>query len=467
MKIKFWGAARTVTGSMHLLELHDGTRILLDCGLYQGEDGFHEEANKTFPCDPASIQILILSHAHIDHCGNIPLLVKSGFKGEIYCTHATYDLATLLMLDSAKIQEQDVEHENKWRRKKGKHLIEPIYTSKDVDEALELFHTIPYRKKVNLTREVELTFIDAGHMLGSASVNLVIREGDRFIRLGFTGDVGRPDRPILKNPEPMLPCDHLISESTYGGKDHENVADSEGLLEAIIREACVERKGKLIIPAFSVGRTQDLVYALDRLENAKKLPRIQVFVDSPMSVDATRVFEMHPECFNPEMTAYMRRDPEPFGFSRLNYVRTVEQSKALNDRRDPCIIISASGMVTAGRILHHIANNISNPANTVLIVGYCAKGTLGSQLVNGAESIHVFGKEYHVRAQVKKLNSFSGHAGQTELYEFIRKSQDPAKLKSVHLVHGEEERAEAFRTFLMSKGFTQVTVATRGEEFTI
>lgn len=465
MRIKFWGAAQTVTGSMHLLELDNGDKILLDCGIYQGAEGFREEYNRSFPCDPAEITFVILSHAHIDHCGNLPQLVKAGFKGKIYCTHATYDLCAIMLQDSAQIQEKDAEYENKHRKKRGEDPIEPIYTRKDVAPALQRFVTLSYDEWYQLGEHVEMQFLDAGHILGSASVSMRITENGKTVRLGFTGDIGRPGRQILRDPQPMPQADYLISESTYGGKDHLSFPDASGHLYEIIQETCVDNKGKLIIPAFSVGRTQDLVHTLDKMEHDGLLPHIPVYVDSPLAVNATRVFEMHPECFDEELMEYIQEDPNPFGFNRLHYVRSVEESKKLNDLKGPAIIISASGMITAGRILHHLKNNIEDPRNTILIVGYCAKGTTGARLIDGEQEVRIFGRYFAVNARIAKLNSMSAHAGQTEMYEFIRRGQDPDQIKNIFLVHGEEDRAAMFKEFLEGKRYENVTIPERGQVF--
>ncbi|HHG83535.1 MAG TPA: MBL fold metallo-hydrolase [Bacteroidetes bacterium] len=467
MILKFWGAARTVTGSMHLLELDNGKKILLDCGLYQGRDQFADEFNRNFPCPPSEIDYLILSHAHIDHCGNIPQLVKDGFKGRIYCTHATFDLVSMLLLDSARIQEKDAEYDNKWRRKRGKPEVTPLYTPKDVPPALKNFVTLPYDKWIKLEGDVELLLLDAGHMLGSASVSLRIREEKRTIRLGFTGDVGRPGSMILRDAIPMPQCDYLISESTYGGKTHEVIKDAKERLLAIIQEACVEKGGKLIIPAFSVGRTQNIVHTLDQLETEGRLPPIPVYVDSPLAVNTTDVFRMHPECYDETLLEYLTWDPNPFGFNNLHYVRDVKDSKALNTKKGPFIVISASGMMTGGRVMHHLSNSISDARNTILVVGYCAKHTLGARIVNGAKEVKIFGQKYKVKATVKRLNSYSGHAGENELYDFIRAGQDPAKIKNIFLVHGEEDRAQKFQKTLSERGYKDVIVPMRGESVTL
>jgi len=463
MKIKFWGAAQTVTGSMHLLELESGTKVLLDCGLYQGKEGFADEYNRSFPCDPAEIDILILSHAHIDHCGNIPQLVKHGFKGKIYSTHATYDLVTILLQDSGKIQESDAERENRWRTRKGKPLIKPLYTVKDVPVALRNFVTLSYDNWHNISPEIELLLLDAGHMLGSASVNLKIKDGDKIHRIGFTGDIGRYDSLILRDPEPMRQCDVLISESTYGGKEHAVLEDAEKAILEVVQHTCLKKKGKLIIPAFSVGRTQNIIHTLDKLETKGLLPKIPVYVDSPLAVNATGIFEAHPECYDEDLQNYLIQDENPFGFNHLHYIRSVEASIAINESEEPSIIISASGMMTAGRILHHLRNNIEKESTTILVVGYCARGTLGERIVNGAEEVKIHRKPYKVKAEVKVLNSFSGHAGQDELLKFIDASQNPERLKHIYLVHGEGKRGEMFKEYLNANGYHHVTVPARGD----
>lgn len=463
MILKFWGAAQTVTGSMHLIQLDNGKKILLDCGLYQGGEGYADEYNRSFPCPPSEIDFMILSHAHIDHCGNIPQLVKNGFRGKIYCTNATMDLASLLLQDSAGIQENDAKRENKHRRRRNQDPIEPLYTLKDVPRALKLFATLPYDKWFRIDEDVELLFLDAGHMLGSASVSLRLREDDRVVRLGFTGDIGRPGSMVLRDPVPMPQCDYLISESTYGGRKHESIVDSKDMMLQIIRETCVDKPGKLIIPAFSVGRTQNIVYTLDQLETEGKLPRIPVFVDSPLAVNATDVFRMHPECYDEDLLEYMTWDDNPFGFNHLHYVRSTEESIRLNTRKGPFVVISSSGMMSAGRILHHLKHGIENPDNTILVVGYCAKNTLGARIIRGDEEVRIHGKKYKVKAQVKRLNSYSGHAGEDELRTFIRAGQDPAQIKNIFLVHGEEDRAGMFKEHLEEGGYQNVIVPLRGE----
>ena len=379
MKIHFIGAAQTVTGSMHLIE-SNGKKFLLDCGLFQGKRKIAFEINRTFEdFNPAEIDFVILSHAHIDHSGNLPSLVKKGFSGNIYSTFATRDLSNIMLRDSGHIQEKDVEWVNKKRRKQNKTPFEPLYTVDDAEKTMEHFVGINYHQEYILAEGIKLTFFDAGHILGSAITFLQIDENGKIITLGFTGDLGRPNLPILKDPEKIPDVDYLLSESTYGGRFHDNPTGTEEKLAAIIKKACTN-KSKIIIPAFSVGRTQELVFALHNIFERNDAPRIPIFVDSPLSVNATEVFKIHPECFDKETVAYLLKHQDPFGFNKLKYISNVEESKKLNDVPGPHIIISSSGMAEAGRILHHLANNIDNPNNIILIVGYSAENTLGRKL---------------------------------------------------------------------------------------
>jgi len=467
MKIKFCGAARTVTGSSHLLSLDDGFKILMDCGLYQGHKDEYDDFNKEWEFDPTSIDVLILSHAHIDHAGRIPKLVNDGFKGQIICTHATRDLCAIMLLDSAYIQERDADYENRRAYRKGKPKVEPLYAVEDIPNTMRHFIAIDYDKSFKIREDIELRFLDAGHILGSATVNLKINiphRGD--VHIGFTGDLGRPDRPILKDPVPMTQADYLISESTYGGRFHDQIPhESERLLE-IITETCVNKKGKLIIPSFSVGRTQEIVYMLDKLESSGRLPKIPVYVDSPLAVNATDVFRAHPECFDADIHRYMLHDPNPFGFNRLHYIRKVEESKRLNYSKEPAIIISASGMAQAGRIKHHLYNNIENPKNTVLMVGYCAPQTIGGRLRAGKKTIRMFGEEKKVKARVEIMDSFSAHGDHNEMLAFLD-NQDRDKLKKLFLVHGDIERQKDFAKALKVKGFNKIEIPVLAQEFKI
>ncbi len=467
MKIKFCGAARTVTGSSHLITLNNGYKILLDCGLYQGREDEYKDFNRNWQFEPSEIDCLILSHAHIDHTGRVPALTKDGFSGDIICTSATRDLAAIMLLDGAYIQEKDAKYINKRRAKEGKPLIEPLYNALDAKKCLDQFVGVGYKRWYKINDRVSVLFRDSGHILGSSNVTLKVKIDDYHEEIiGFTGDIGRPDRPILRDPVPMMACDYLICESTYGGESHNGTPDDENELLEIIQETCIQNKGKLLIPAFSVGRTQELVYMMDKLETQGKLPKIPVFVDSPLAVNATEIFIMHPECYDDNLLEYMDTDPNPFGFSELNYVRKVEDSKAINDIKGPCIIISASGMMSAGRIKHHLYNHIENPRNTILVVGFCSPGTLGERIRNKPESVRIFGTEKKLNAQVRVMDSFSAHGDHQEMIDFL-KTQDRKKLKKMFLVHGEINRQQKFKEGLEEEGFRQVIIPSLGDEITL
>jgi len=460
MIIQFLGAAQTVTGSMHLVSVN-GSRILLDCGLFQGRRAEAYERNRTFPFDASTIDAVVLSHAHIDHAGNLPNLVKSGFQGRIYATAATRDLCQIMLYDSAYLQERDLA----FLKKRGKNADlpkEPLYTSKDVDQTIDQFVGVPYRRYFDVADGVRVKFFDAGHILGSASVLAEITEGGKKTLLGFTGDLGRKDMPILKDPEHMGDVDLLISESTYGGKVHEQVTEMNRSLLEVIRRT-VDRGGKVIIPAFSVGRTQEVVYATFELFNEGKLPAVPVYVDSPLAVNATEVFRLHPECFDEETLRYLHHDEDPFGFGRLKYIRSVDDSKRLNEKKDPCVIIAASGMCEGGRILHHLANSIEVNRNTVLVVGFMAEHTLGRRLVERQPEVKIFGDVVKLNAEVAILNSFSAHAGQDELLHYIGR-MDKKKLKRIYLVHGEMSQAGQLAARLKESGFSHAEIPARGEK---
>lgn len=465
MKIKFCGAAQEVTGSAHLITLDNGYTILLDCGLYQGGSDEMKGFNERWLFDPSSIDCLILSHAHIDHSGRIPKLVKDGFDGSIYCTHATRSLCAIMLLDSAKIQENDAYYYNKRQRKKGRkgELRAPLYTSKDVEKAWNMFCAHGYDRWFKVADGIDAVFRDAGHILGSASVTLRIKENGETKFIGFTGDIGRPNRPILRDPVAMPEVDYLICESTYGDKLHEGAPGELDHFLKIIKHTCVEKKGKLIIPAFSVGRTQELVYMLDKLESAGLLPHIPVYVDSPLSVNATTIFGAHPECFDDELNEYLLIDDNPFGFNRLEYVREKAISKELNTSKEACIIISSSGMMNAGRVKHHLYHNVDKPQNTFLIVGYCSPGTPGRVLRDGAEEIRVFGDWKPVKAAVEIMDSFSAHADQSEIKDFL--SNQKKHLKQLFLVHGTLGRQEVLKKVLIDEGFPTIDIPELGQEF--
>ncbi|MCB0547766.1 MAG: MBL fold metallo-hydrolase [Phaeodactylibacter sp.] len=465
MKIQFCGAAREVTGSAHLITLEDGFKILLDCGLYQGNSDNMSEFNEHWYFDPSDIDVLLLSHAHIDHSGRIPKLVADGFKGDIHCTHATRNLCAIMLLDSAKIQEMDVSYYNKRQLRRGNknQLKEPLYTARDVEMAWNLFNGHGYDRWFRIHDKVEVLFQDAGHILGSANVTLRIEEKGRTLLFGFTGDVGRPNRPILRDPVPLPEVDYLICESTYGDRDHESAPNELERFLKIIRHTCIDKHGKLIIPAFSVGRTQEIVYMLDQLESSGRLPRIPVYVDSPLAVNATMIFGSHPECFDNQLNEYLLTDEDPFGFNSLSYIRQAERSKELNQSKEPCIIISSSGMMNAGRVKHHLFHNIENARNTFLIVGYCAPGTPGGALRDGAKQLRVFGEEKIVKAEVEVMDSFSAHAGQHELADYLENQKK--RLRKLFLVHGTLDKQEAFRNLLQERGFQGIEIPELGQEF--
>jgi metallo-beta-lactamase family protein len=462
MQIEFEGAARTVTGSMHVLHVA-GKTVLLDCGLFQGRREEANTRNRTFPFDPASIHAVVLSHAHIDHSGNLPGLVKQGYTGPIYSTLATRDLCSIMLADSGFIQEKDAEFLNKKLAKQHQPPLLPLYTADDAAAALKLFRGIDYRTPFNVTDEITAEYVDAGHILGSASVRLSIRENGKSTTLGFTGDLGRRSMPIIRDPDFLGNVDTLISESTYGGKTHDPPENMGQELAGDLSHT-IDRGGKIIVPAFSVGRTQDLVYSLHQLWDDGKLPRIPLYVDSPLAVNATDIYRKHPECFDDETYSHIQKSHDPFGLDQLRYVRTVEESKRLNDIKGPCMIISASGMCEAGRILHHLANNIGDPRNTILIVGYQADHTLGKRLVDKDEEVKIFGTPYKRKAEVIVHNSFSAHADGNELLAYIGQF-DAKQLKKIYLVHGEYERAVDLQSGLKERGLTQVEIPSRGQKF--
>ncbi|HZG00545.1 MAG TPA: MBL fold metallo-hydrolase, partial [Chitinophagales bacterium] len=441
MQIQFCGAARTVTGSCHLIQFDNGFRLLLDCGLFQGRQAYVDEWNATFPFDPKDIDAVILSHAHIDHCGRLPKLVKDGFRGFIYCTPATADLCEHMLLDSAFIQEKDAEFHNKKRRAENLPPIPPLYTPADVPPMLGLFKRVNYEETFPVADGVSAFLRDAGHILGSASVTMKYRQNGKDRALGFTGDIGRPARPILRDPAPMDDVDYLLTESTYGNRVHEGTPDDKERLLKIVLQTCVEQKGKIIIPAFSVGRTQEIVYMLDQLHAQKRLPRLKMYVDSPLSTNATNVYRAHPECFDADISKYIQNYPNPFGFNDLIYVTDVNDSKRLNFDPEPCIIVSSSGMAEAGRVVHHIRNNVENPNNTVLIVGYCAEGSLGARLRKRPEFVKIFGEEKKVNASIEIMDSFSAHADKKEILAFLE-PLDRERMRKVFLVHGDFEDAQ-------------------------
>ncbi|MBC8172231.1 MAG: MBL fold metallo-hydrolase [Anaerolineae bacterium] len=467
MRLIFHGAARTVTGSKHLVEVN-GLRILLDCGLVQGKRSEARQANLKLPFDAASIDLVVLSHAHIDHSGNLPSLVRQGFKGDIIATSASRDLCSTMLPDSGHIQESDAEFVNKKAKKRGEPLVEPIYTQADAVDSLKYFTSQDYYRTRTIAPGVSLTLIDAGHMLGSTTVMLDIEDRDekRDVRLVFSGDIGRKGIPIIRDPDMVDSADILIMESTYGDRLHEPLHDSEDKLENIV-VATVKRGGSIVLPAFAVGRTQQLVYTLHKLMDSGDIPRIPIYVDSPLAVDTTAIFSLHPECYDTEIQQFMMQpgNRDPFGFDDLIYIRTLEASKRLNFERQPCVIISASGMMEFGRVLHHLRHRIEDPKNTVLITGWQAPDTLGRRLVDGAETVRIFGETYQNRIQVEVLDGFSGHADRDELVAWVDAIQQ--KPKRTFLVHGEEASALALQQTLTAKFGGTVLVPMPNEAFVV
>lgn len=458
INLQFFGAARQVTGSKHLLTTPKGKKLLLDCGLFQGKIPNGQDLNRHFDFAPYEIDYVILSHAHIDHSGLIPRLVREGFNGKIYCTPATLSLCKIMLQDSAHIQESDLKYVNDRRRKRNEPILDPLYDSEDVSKALKLFEVIEYNKDCILDHEVSFMFTDAGHLLGSACVHLNIKtDKGESKRITFTGDIGCYGRKILKDPEPFGQCDVLICESTYGDRLHPNRSNEEQHLLDIVKRTCVEQLGKLIKPAFSVDRTQEIIYSLDRMANAGLLPHIKVFVDSPLSVKATDEIRRHEECFDEEFIEYIKKDPNPFGFKDLQYISKIEDSKLLNNLKEPCIIISASGMAEAGRIKHHIKNNILNHQNTILFVGYCTPDSLGGRLKAGNKTVRIFGEEYEVKAGIESIEYYSAHGDYEEMLRLLE-CQDKAKIERIFLVHGEYETQKAFKEKMLERGYNNIDI---------
>lgn len=462
MKIQFFGAAQRVTGSKHLITTNKGTKILLDCGLFQGIGT--TELNLQFGFDPKEVDFLILSHAHIDHTGLVPRLVRKGFKGTIYATPATRDLCEIMLMDSAHIQEKDLERINKRRIGRNEEPYELLYNADDVEAALALFKTVDYHTPFYLEEGVRVEYFDAGHLLGSAGIYLTFEEEYHHKNLFFTGDIGRPNDKILRSPEPFPQADYILCESTYGNRLHEPEADMKTHLLRIVYQTCIEKKGKLLIPAFAVDRTQELIYALDQLAHEGLLPKIPVYVDSPLSVKATMVMKNNEECFNPEILTYVKHDGDAFNFENLHYISDVMESKALNDSKQPCIIISSSGMAEAGRIKHHIKNNVEKPSTTILLVGYCSPGSLGAALKAKPEEVRIFGENFKVRADIEIMDSFSAHADYKEMMQHLS-CQDASKVKKLFLVHGEIDTQLIFKNRLNSMGFHDIQIPAQGESF--
>jgi metallo-beta-lactamase family protein len=469
MKLTFWGAVGTVTGSMHQVRIN-GTNFILDCGMYQGRRKEAYERNMNFPFRAASIDAVVLSHAHIDHSGNLPTLAKNGYSGPIYATPATADLCGPMLRDSAHIQEKDSEFvQKRFSRRRALDpnakdgAVPPLYKAEDAEAAIALLHQVPLRETHEIGPGATYQAYDAGHILGSSAI--VVTEhasGGKEIRLGFSGDVGRPGLPIINDPDTMPPVDYLILESTYGGRLHKDPGIVQNKLANVINRTAA-RGGKIIVPAFAVGRTQQLVLMLHELADAGRIPNIPIFVDSPLAVEVTEVFRKHAELFDEEANQFVAKGEDPFGFQRLRYIRDTGESKALNDLRGPFVVISASGMCEAGRILHHLRNNIENPRNTVLITGFQAENTLGRKLVDRLPEVSIFGEPMRLRAEVETINELSGHADQRELLDWLKPMA--GSVKRIFLVHGEPTQSAALGQAIHDRYGLETVIPTRGQSF--
>jgi len=465
MKLTFHGAAGTVTGSKHLITLKNDKQILLDCGMFQGMPTDALFSNDVLGFDPSHVDYVFLSHAHIDHSGLLPLLVKRGFNGRIFASSGTLDMTEILLRDSAFIQAADVRFMKKKREYNGK-IEEPLYTMEDVDNTLACFESLQTEIPTVIDNDLEVTLFNNGHILGATTVFLTLKEDGRRVRLSYSGDVGRYGDAILKSPSNLPQADYIIVESTYGDRLHEKVESTPEDLRDIIVETCVSKRGKLIIPAFSVGRTQELLYSLNELELDNRLPKVAYYVDSPLSTKATLVVKRHPECFNRSVQKIMKYDKDPFQFKGLKYIEDKRASQALNSTTEPCVIISASGMAEAGRVKHHIANSISDARNSILLVGYCEKNTLGAKLKLHPESVTIYGEEYPVNADIFSIESMSAHADYNDLCQYLS-TQNPEEVTRVFVVHGEPDAQKAFKERLFKKGFKDVLIPEMHETFTL
>ena len=466
MKIAFHGAAQTVTGSKHLVTLDNGKKILLDCGMFQGMGDQTDELNKDFGFNAGDVDYVILSHAHIDHCGLLPKLVKDGYKGKIFATPATKDLASILMEDSAGIQENDIKFINKRLALEGLPNAQPLYTTLDALAAADRFETVEYDTWFTIDENISFSYTDAGHIIGSAAVHLRITENGKQTRITFSGDVGRYRDIILKSPAPFEQADYILIESTYGNTLHEQFHPTTDALLEWIENTCLKKKGKLIMPAFSVGRTQEILYALNLLSLQNKLPAVDYYVDSPLSTKATEILKRYPQYFNESIQEVLKTDKDPFDFPGLKFTTSVDDSKRLNFIKDACVIISASGMAEAGRVKHHISNNIENSRNSILLTGYCEPHSLGGRLKNGDKEVRIFGQWHQVNAEVGQIRSMSAHGDYNDLLHFLD-CQDAAKVKKVFLVHGEPDVQKDFRQKVLDKGFKNVDIPTRHQEIVI
>lgn len=467
MKIQFCGAAREVTGSKHLITTDSGVKILLDCGMYQGKGTETDKMNRNLGFNPQDIDYVILSHAHIDHSGLVPYLYREGFRGRIFCTPATRDLCSIMLADSAHIQDLDATWYNKkMARQHRKELIEPIYEPEDAERCMHLFRAVRYDEDFRIEKNITLRLTRSGHMLGAAVINLTIEENNELKRIAFTGDIGRPAGRLVRHAEPFPQCDYLITESTYGDRRHPETSNAEEALCKVVDDTCNRRKGKLIIPSFSIGRTQEIVFSLNNLYNEHRLPtKIHVYVDSPLAVNATKIFSAYLDEMNEEVQYVLQNDPDPFGFNSLTYISKAEDSKRLNDDPTPSIIISASGMLEAGRVKHHVANHIEDSSTTIMMVGYCSPTTLGARIQQpNIKEVSILGIVHPVRAQITKIEGFSGHADYVEMRDFFS-CQKKEEIKKTFLVHGEYESQRIFKGFLEGSGYQGVEIPKQGEEF--
>lgn len=457
MKIAFHGAARTVTGSKHLLTLKNGKKYLLDCGMFQGMGKQTDAMNRTWGFEPSEVTHLILSHAHIDHSGLIPKFVKDGFDGKIFCTPATKELSAVMLEDSAGIQESEIKYENKRRAQDGLPYLKPLYDTADAMAAMDHFVEVDYDNWYTIDENVQVQYTDTGHIIGSAAVHLKVKENGKTTRITFSGDVGRYRDVILRSPAEFSQADYILLESTYGNSLHDvNTTTPDQVLQWI-EKACIQKKGKLIIPAFSVGRTQEILYALNQLELERRLPDLNYFVDSPLSVKATQIIKNYPQYFNKTIQKILKSDSDPFGFKGLKFIKSVDESKLLNFRNGPFVIISASGMADAGRVKHHISNNIENSHNTILFTGYCEPHSLGGKLLDGRKEVNIYGVAHEVNAEIGSIRSMSAHGDYDDLCQFLA-CQDPKRVKRLFLVHGEYHVQQEFQQRLIRKGFADVEV---------
>lgn len=477
IKLYSLGAAEEVTGSKHIFEV-DGRQFMVDCGAFQGKRRESDEKNRNFDIEADKIESVILTHGHYDHCGLLPMLNKKGFTGNIYATPATRDISNLIMMDSARIQARDAEFLAKQAAKKGERFSwKPLFTEEDCIKTVDQIVSLSYNRKMYIGSNVQLEFFDAGHILGSAFASVTVKgnhkgscgtsvNGDET-RILYTGDIGRKQKPIIRDPAINIPApDYIFMESTYGNRKHETVEFAVKELERVVRAACA-RKGKIIIPSFAVERAQELVFYLHLLTDKKRIPSIPIYVDSPMATNVTSVFRVHPECYDPSVNeAFLKHHKNPFGFGSLSFTSSVEESKALNDKTGPMIIISADGMCEAGRVLYHLANNICDPRNTILIVGYMAENTLGRKLLDGEKEVHILGDTYQVGANIEQIDAFSAHADYTEMTEWLNEI-DTGRLKNIFLVHGETEAQSFFKNYLNENGYNNVSIVKYGESYEI